>query len=127
MGQRVNSIFGEGVNPKLRKVRDGIDLLGWPSEVLLQHGRHRIVYGVSSRGTCWPISLEWTIARTTFTTLRAMETSKRSQIGGFAGGQVGASSQTRSWSGWLAIGRRDPLHAARKSDSPSSKMVETSF
>jgi hypothetical protein len=47
MGQRVNSIFGEGVNPKLRKVRDGIDLLGWPSEVLLQHGRHRIVYGVS--------------------------------------------------------------------------------
>jgi hypothetical protein len=46
MGQRVNSIFGEGVNPKLRKVRDGIDLLGWPSELLLQHGRHRIVYGV---------------------------------------------------------------------------------
>jgi hypothetical protein len=34
------------VNPKLRKVRDGIDLLGWPSDVLLQHGRHRIVYGV---------------------------------------------------------------------------------
>lgn len=47
MGQRVNSIFGEGVNPKMRKVRDGIDLLGWPSESLLQHGRHRIVYGVS--------------------------------------------------------------------------------
>jgi hypothetical protein len=46
MGQRVNSIFGEGVNPKLRKVRDGIDVLGWPSESLLQHGRHRIVYGV---------------------------------------------------------------------------------
>lgn len=46
-GVRVNSIFGEGVNPKLRKVRDGLDLLGWPSEVLLQHGRQRIVYGVS--------------------------------------------------------------------------------
>ena len=46
-GVRVNSIFGEGVNPKLRKVRDGIDRLGWPSEVLLRHGRQRIVYGVS--------------------------------------------------------------------------------
>jgi hypothetical protein len=46
-GIRVNSIFGEGVNPKLRKVRDGIDLLGWPSEDLLMHGRQRIVYGVN--------------------------------------------------------------------------------
>ena len=46
-GVRVNSIFGEGVNPKLRKVRDGLDLLGWPSEALLQHARQRIVYGVS--------------------------------------------------------------------------------
>lgn len=46
-GMRVNSIFGEGVNPKLRKVRDGLDLLGWPSEALLQHGRQRIVYGAS--------------------------------------------------------------------------------
>src|SRR5262249_30493211 len=45
-GVRVNSIFGEGVNPKLRKVRDGLDLLGWPSGVLLQHRRQRIVYGV---------------------------------------------------------------------------------
>ncbi len=46
-GVRVNSIFGEGVNPKLRKVRDGLDLLGWPSDALLRHGRQRIVYGVS--------------------------------------------------------------------------------
>lgn len=46
-GVRVNSIFGEGVNPKLRKVRDGLDLLGWPSNDLLQHRRQRIVYGVS--------------------------------------------------------------------------------
>jgi hypothetical protein len=46
-GARVNSIFGEGVNPKLRKVRAGLDLLGWPSNDLLQHHRPRIVYGVS--------------------------------------------------------------------------------
>lgn len=47
VGVRVNSIFGEGVNPKLRKLRRGLDLLGWPSEQLLQHGRQRVVYGVS--------------------------------------------------------------------------------
>lgn len=45
-GQRVNSIFGEGVSPKLRKIRDGLDALKLPSDVLLQHGRQRIVYGV---------------------------------------------------------------------------------
>ncbi len=45
-GQRVNSIFGEGVSPKLRKVRDGLDQLNLPTDALLQHGRARIVYGV---------------------------------------------------------------------------------
>jgi hypothetical protein len=45
-GQRVNSIFGEGVSPKLRKIRDGLDKLGFPSDDLLRHGRARIVYGV---------------------------------------------------------------------------------
>lgn len=47
VGVRVNSIFGEGVNPKLRKIRDGLDLLGWPSDELLRHRRPRIVYGVA--------------------------------------------------------------------------------
>ncbi len=46
-GSRVNSIFGEGASPKLRKIREGIDRLGWPSEDLLQHRRTRLVYGVS--------------------------------------------------------------------------------
>ena len=45
-GTRVNSIFGEGVSPKLRKVRHGLDVLGLPSAVLLRHHRHRIVYAV---------------------------------------------------------------------------------
>ena len=45
-GIRVNSIFGEGVSPKLRKVRDGLTALGLPADALLQHGRQRIVYGV---------------------------------------------------------------------------------
>jgi len=45
-GQRVNSIFGEGVSPKLRKLRDGLDQLNFPTDALLQHGRERIVYGI---------------------------------------------------------------------------------
>lgn len=46
-GQRVNSIFGEGVSPKLRKVRQALDLLQFPSDALLRHHRRRIVYAVS--------------------------------------------------------------------------------
>jgi len=43
---RVNSLFGEGVSPRLRKVRIGLAALGWPAHELLQHGRFRLVYGV---------------------------------------------------------------------------------
>lgn len=46
-GQRVNSIFGEGVSPKLRKVRQALDLLNLPSGMLLRHHRPRVVYAVS--------------------------------------------------------------------------------
>ena len=45
-GTRINSIFGEGANPKLRKMRESLDYLGWPSDRLLRHGRTRLVYGV---------------------------------------------------------------------------------
>jgi hypothetical protein len=44
---RVNSIFGEGVSPKLRKVRQALDLLNLPSGLLLRHHRPRVVYAVS--------------------------------------------------------------------------------
>jgi len=45
-GRRVNSIFGEGVNPRLRKLRTGLELVGFPSDIILKHGNTRIVYGV---------------------------------------------------------------------------------
>lgn len=45
-GRPVNSIFGEGVNPKLRKVRGAMDLLGLPSDALLHHQSPRIIYAV---------------------------------------------------------------------------------
>jgi len=43
---RVNSLFGEGVSPRLRKVRLGLAALGWPTNEMLKHGRERILYGV---------------------------------------------------------------------------------
>lgn len=43
----VNSIFGEGVNPLMRKMRDAMAVLGLPAEELLRHGNKRVVYGVS--------------------------------------------------------------------------------
>ncbi|MCZ2152960.1 MAG: DUF4338 domain-containing protein [Bryobacterales bacterium] len=45
-GRKVNSIFGEGVNPLMRKIREGLDAIGLPSDQLLQHGNRRIVYGI---------------------------------------------------------------------------------
>jgi hypothetical protein len=43
----VNSVFGEGVNPRLRKLRDGLAELGVDADELLRHGRPRIVYGAA--------------------------------------------------------------------------------
>lgn len=45
-GREVNSIFGEGVNPKLRKVRAALEAVGLPADALLRHGQSRVVYGV---------------------------------------------------------------------------------
>jgi hypothetical protein len=44
-GRKVNSIFGEGVNPLMRKMREALALVGLPPE-LLRHGNKRIVYGI---------------------------------------------------------------------------------
>jgi len=45
--RRVKSIFGEGVSPRLRKLRLGLDHVGLPADKLLQHGSKRVVYGVA--------------------------------------------------------------------------------
>lgn len=45
-GRKVNSIFGEGVNPLMRKMREALTEIGLPSELLLKHGNRRIVYGI---------------------------------------------------------------------------------
>ena len=54
---RVNNLFGEGVSPRLRKVRLGLAALGWPANELLKHGRERILYGVPLVGNLRDYSL----------------------------------------------------------------------
>jgi Druantia protein DruA len=51
-GQRVNSIFGEGVSPKLRKIRQGLNILTFSTNLLLRHYRQRVVYAVSLIRNC---------------------------------------------------------------------------
>jgi hypothetical protein len=45
-GKGVNNVFGEGANPRLRALREGISVLGLPKELLV-HGMSKAVYGVS--------------------------------------------------------------------------------
>jgi len=47
LGRTFNSIFGEGVNPKIRKIRSGLEAAGFPADVVLRHGDRRLVYGVA--------------------------------------------------------------------------------
>jgi len=44
--RQVNSVFGEGRSPKLRKLRTGFDELGFDAQILLQHHQPRVIYGV---------------------------------------------------------------------------------
>jgi hypothetical protein len=46
-GRKVNSIFGEGVNPLMRKLRDGLAEVGLPTDELLKHGNPRVVYTIA--------------------------------------------------------------------------------
>jgi len=56
-GRKVNSIFGEGVNPLMRKMREALNLVVLPSEMLLKHGNRRIVYGVPLAANFRPLLL----------------------------------------------------------------------
>ena len=45
-GRLVNSIFGEGVNPLMRKIREALEVVGLRSDELLLHGNRRVTYGI---------------------------------------------------------------------------------
>lgn len=46
-GKRINSIFGEGVNPRMRKIRAALEEVELPSDSILNHGNSRVVYGIA--------------------------------------------------------------------------------
>lgn len=45
--KRVNSIFGEGANPLLRKIKDAIEIMELESNPILNHRNKRVVYGIA--------------------------------------------------------------------------------
>jgi hypothetical protein len=44
---RVNSIFGEGANPLIRKLKDAMEYLKLESNPILNHRNRRVVYGIA--------------------------------------------------------------------------------
>jgi hypothetical protein len=46
-GRKVNSIFGEGVNPLMRKIREALEIVQLSGDDILNHGNRRVVYGIA--------------------------------------------------------------------------------
>ena len=42
----VNSVFGEGASPRMRKLRTGLDAIGFSADRIMQHHQERRIYGV---------------------------------------------------------------------------------
>ena len=42
----VNSVFGEGASPRLRKLRSGLDAIGFQADLSMLHHQERRIYGV---------------------------------------------------------------------------------
>ena len=53
VSRRINNRFGEGTSPRLRQIREGLDVLGLDSDIILHHATPRLFYacelGVGSR------------------------------------------------------------------------------
>jgi hypothetical protein len=45
--KEVNSVFGEGTSPKLRKLKQGLRLIGFNPDRMLLHQQQRLIYAVS--------------------------------------------------------------------------------
>jgi hypothetical protein len=58
--REVNSVFGEGTSPKLRKLKIGLRKLGYDPDKLTQHRQHRLIYAVP----LFPQAREWLVERT---------------------------------------------------------------
>jgi hypothetical protein len=99
--RKVNSIFGEGVNPLMRKLRDGLAEVGLPADELLLHGNKRVVYGVPLAENFREVLLGLTLARNT-SCRRSWRNSTRTcwpNSGASDGCQAG-SRVLESWRQW---------------------------
>ncbi len=59
--KEVNSVFGEGTSPKLRKLKNGLRRLGFDPDKLIQHRQHRLIYAAP----LFPNAPDWLVERTT--------------------------------------------------------------
>lgn len=59
--KEVNSVFGEGTSPKLRKLKIGLRKLGFDPDKLIQHRQHRLIYAAP----LFPKAPDWLVERTT--------------------------------------------------------------
>ena len=59
--REVNSVFGEGTSPKLRKLKMGLRRLGFDPDKLMQHRHQRLIYGVP----LFPQARDWLQERVT--------------------------------------------------------------
>ena len=57
----VNSVFGEGTSPKLRKLKIGLRKLGFDPNRMIQHRHHRLIYAVP----LFPKARDWLQERAT--------------------------------------------------------------
>lgn len=58
--REVNSVFGEGTSPKLRKLKMGLRKLGFDPDKLIQHRQHRLIYAVP----LFAAARDWLVERT---------------------------------------------------------------
>lgn len=59
--REVNSVFGEGTSPKLRKIKMGLRRIGFDPDKLMQHRQHRLIYAIPFFDT----ACDWLIERNT--------------------------------------------------------------
>lgn len=59
--KEVNSVFGEGTSPKLRKLKSGLRMIGFEPERLLRHRQQRLIYG----SPMFEEARDWLMERTT--------------------------------------------------------------
>lgn len=59
--RRINSRFGEGTNPRMRQIREGLEALGIESDRVLAHATPRILYGckLNSKNTVSDLARAW--------------------------------------------------------------------